>query len=354
MTSNNSSSSSEDASNGMQTACSGVVLPAAKLPAGIVSLQQLPGHASSSSMIKAGPGACTACSWNMPSDMMRQKLLQLEAAAADADSACSIMAAHQDAPQQLQQQQQQQQNALTKVQQVVKLFERATVVRQLHLAPANQLLGESHHLTAFAAVQSAILAAALAGVEPQKSLDGNMQDGSSELQCSLMLLQDSLAMQTEAEVCTLLLKLQDALQDVLLAPALRVPACTCAACQQRGLDTPLSLAAVLQLPCSVGGQSEKQCLQPQQKHEGVSTMLQESLLVAARHFSRSVEVLAFVQPPDALALAAEKAACCAACFALLAATNCTGSCCRCSEVSNAAAGMLQEVVQVVQLLLGSC
>jgi hypothetical protein len=90
--------------------------------------------------------------------------------------------------------------------------------------------------------------------------------------------------------------------------------------------------------------------------------MHDSLMLAFLHFSNSVGVLACSQPADSLALAAEKAVCCAAGVALVAAAGRKGrkgagagmacSCCRCSAVLQFVDRVLQEVVSVVVVHLG--
>jgi hypothetical protein len=89
-------------------------------------------------------------------------------------------------------------------------------------------------------------------------------------------------------------------------------------------------------------------------------MMHDSLVLAFLHFSRSEGVLACSQPADSLALAAEKAVCCAAGLALVAAGQKGGKgagaraacCCRCSAALRVVECVLQEAMSVVLAHLG--
>lgn len=342
----------------------------------------------------------------MPAGMLQQNILGLQAAAADADSACGIMAAvqaqgavinvHQLAPAARsaaeltngqQEDLQQHQRQLEHVQKAVALLRRATAMREQHLAAGNQLSGHSHHATAAAAVEAAVLAGAA-------FYHGGSGSAALTVKHSLAVLQDSLSMQKEVEVCRVLTQLQQYMEAFVCAGVSREPS------RHRSTLDSLSqdVGAILQLPCSCMQECRAQLPDPQhnpaQARAGqascrsrsaqaasVRQVLQDSLLLAFQHFSGSVAVLACSQPQDFLALAAEKAACCAAGLALVAAQGacCDASpvahvqgheaavvatqqgvglqssvltCCRCSAVSCIAAEMLQDVEGVVALHLG--
>jgi hypothetical protein len=310
----------------------------------------------------------------MPPAVMQQKLLLLQAAAADADAACAIMAGLSQAHAQDQVQQEQQ---LKQVQEAVNMLERATEARQQHVAAGNQLLGYSHHATAAAAVEAAVLAAVVAGLQ-HGDASGSTAAGDtaarvlgSVLQQSMGVLQDSLAMQTEAEVCSVLLRLQQLLQELRD----KVPACSSASSRRAQ-----SVAAVLQLACSCYQHSTSQENQRQntaqslgvQGRKSAHLVLQSSLLQAFRHFCNSTAVLACNQPQDSLALATERIACCASGLALvgrsrLGRMSCAGcaeaeqrlqqheqgACGRCSAVLGVVGEMLRQAVIVVEAHLGS-
>jgi hypothetical protein len=377
-------------------------------------MHQLPGG-SSIDLKGRQQAACTVCGNIMPAGMLQQKLLELQAAAADADSACSIMAAVQEQRQeqgavqnahQLQagsatelannQQEylQQHQQQLERVQKAVELLCRATAVREQHLTAGNLLLGHCHHATAAAAVEAAVLAgSALRHGDSSRASCAAAQDTDS-LQQSLAVLQDSISMQTEMEVCNVLMRLQQCMEAFVCAGMSVDPSSSSRTAENVGHN----INAILQLPCSCMQEGPAQL--PGAQHnpaqaragpascnsrpaQGVSAhaALQDSLLLAFRHFSSSVAVLACSQPQDSLPLAAERAACCAAGLALVAAMGgcCAASpvsptqgavstveaaqpgvgvkgsavsCCRCSAVFHVAASMLQHVVGVVAVQLG--
>lgn len=330
----------------MQAACPGAVVPAQQLPAGLVSVQPLLG-----SLTRLGGGGnrgagrtshdqqaqCKECGWAMPPDMLQAKLLLLQAAAADVDAACGMMTdlSKQRHVQDLQQ-----------VQEAVGLLQRATAVQQQHLAAGNMLLGQSHHAAAVAAVEAAVTATRLAEQQGGHSSSSVPGAGDELLQQSLAVLQDTLAMRTEADVCSVLSRLQD------MAHTLREAglACSCSKCSPSVAGVQAADTA-LQLACSC-----PQVLAAQQA--------QRSLSLAFLHFSSSVAVLTCSHPPDALAVAAENAACCAAGLALVCCSvkglprqqrgqhRCSSSCCRCSAVLGVVGRLLEEVVAVVQAHLG--
>lgn len=278
----------------------------------------------------------------MPPDMLQAKLLLLQAAAADVDAACGIMA-------DLSKQQQGHVQDLQRVQEAVGLLQRATAARQQHLAAGNMLLGQSHHAAAVAAVEAAVTATRLAG---QLTTTGGHSSssvpgaGDELLQQSLAVLQDTLDMRTEADVCTVSRRLQDVAHTLQQA----VPACSCSTCSPSVAGAQAADTA-LQLACSCPQVSAAQ-------------KAQRSLSLAFLHFSSSVAVLACSHPADALAVAVEKAACCAAGLALVSCSveclpgqqhgqhRCSSSCCRCSAVLGVVGRLLQEVVAVVQAHLG--
>lgn len=312
---------------------------------------------------------------------MQQKLLVLQAAAANADAACNIMAGLSQVQAQEQAQQEQQ---LRQVQEAVSLLERTTEARQQHLAAGNQLLGCSHHAIAAAAVEAAVLAAAVAGVQRGDASGSTTVGESAEavpgsLQRCLAVLRDSLAMQMEAEVCSVLLQLQQLLQDMQD----KLPARSCAS-----RSRVQSVEAVLQLACSCSlhstGSQQNQAqnaaqIVASQGRKSAHTLsaqpvLQSSLLQAFQHFSSSTAVLACNKPQDSLAVATERIACCAAGLALVICSRIGGdscahqptavqqlqqqeqgscsSCCRCAAVLGVVGDMLRQAVGVVEAHLG--
>jgi hypothetical protein len=263
------------------------------------------------------------------------------------------------------------------------------------MAAGNQLLGHSHHATAAAAIEAAVLAgAALWHGSSGRAPCGAAQDRCC-LQQSLAVLQDSLTMQTELEVCNLLMRLQQCMEACGCAGVSREPLSHTSAAGSVSYDADV----ILQLPCSCMQEGSAQLSGPQHNHaqacagpasnssrpaQAVSAhaALQDSLSLAFRHFGSIVHVLACRQPQDSLALAAEKAACCATGLALVAAPGgcCDASllghaqepvarvvaaqqgvglmdsavsCCKCSAVLHVVADMLQDVVSVVVAHLGS-
>lgn len=403
--------SSESGSAGcVDGPCPGALVPATQLPVGNVSVQPLAtaGYLLGSGSSSQQHAHCTVCGWVMPPNLLQQKLLALQAAAADAEAACRMKA--ELAEQQMPAQAQQRDRRLQQVRQALKLLQKATDVRQQHLAAGNHLLGQSHHATAVAAVEAAVLAAARAsssvGVDNSSKVTGSPANTLAQLlDSSLVILQTSLRMQTEEEVCSVLLRQQDMLQALQDSCA----ACTCASCS--GLTGSVKAAeAVLQLSCSCSQHSSKEQRQQAQQadrqhsaqppsahlvadsstmaHAGpAQAVLQESLSLAFLHFSKSAAVLARSHSADSLALAAEQAACCAAGLAFVAysapgghgAAACSqradeadgraaharvqlgqegaqqgscGGCCRCTNVLCDVAHVLQQVSATVPVHLG--
>jgi hypothetical protein len=276
----------------------------------------------------------------------------------------------------------QQEKQLRQVQEAVRLLERATEARQQHLAAGNQLLGYSHHATAAAAVEAAVLAAANAGLQHGEASSSKTAGHSaaallgSLMQQYMRVLQDSLTMHTEAEVCSVLLRLQQ------LVPNLqdKVPVYSSASSSRAP-----SVEAVFQLACSCYQRSTSQEHERQdvthslaaQGRKSVQLILQNSLSQAFQHFSNSAAVLARNQPQYSLPLAAERIACCAAGLSLVGCSRlggkrcagcslwptaeqrlqqheqCTcGSCGRCSAVLGVVSDMLRQAVGVVEAHLG--
>jgi hypothetical protein len=211
----------------------------------------------------------------------------------------------------------------------------------------------------------------------------------------LAVLHDSLFVQTEAEMCSVLMHLQQCMEALERAGVSWEPSSSCRTVDSLSHD----VDAILQLPCSCMQEGPAQLQGPQHNPVHASAgqeswsgrpahaeptlkVLQDSLLLAFRHFSSSVAVvLACSQPQDSLALAAEKAACCAAGLALVTAQGgccdaspighaqgpvatvvaaqqgigvqgSVSSCCRCSAVWHVVADMLQDAVGVVAVHLG--
>lgn len=290
---------------------------------------------------------------------------------------------------QVQQQQHQQQAQQAKQQQMLAAVQRALVqaqkavaIRQQHLAAGNSLLGHSHHLVAAAAVEAAVLAASAAATpapasgaqsaptpaaascpancQQQQGCSGTAtcqhhMHASLGVQHSLAVLQDCLSMRTETEVCEVLLQLQ----ELLAVTQSRLAACSCGACTSTSsadstAGVASALRAVLQRPCN--------CRDSQ-------SVVQDSLALALQHLCSSSDVLSRSRPPDSLALAVERAACCAAGLALVSATAAAqagtphehsqpggdaNGCCRCSAVVGLVGELLSVVVSVVTSHVGMC
>lgn len=169
-------------------------------------------------------------------------------------------------------------------------------------------------------------------------------------------------MQTEVEVCSVLTHLQQCMEVLVRAGVSGHPSSgrSTAGSVSHDVDT------ILQLPCSCMQEGSAQPPGPQHKPAqtcaglaacssrpaqaaSAQQALQDSLVLAFRHFSSSVAVLACSQPQDSLALAAEKAACCAAGLALVAAMSQQGGCCSASATGHASAqGPIATVVAAQQ------
>jgi hypothetical protein len=268
----------------------------------------------------------------MPHQMQQQALLQLQAAAAAADEAASIMSQLEAALPTLQPQQRQQkqkQDALRALQ----LLQRATALRRQRLHAHNQLLGASCHQTAAAAVA----ALTTAGDSP----------GAAAAASSLALLQRSFQVSSAADVCRLLRALEHQLAELAQRGK-----CSCRKCNSSStapaaaadeaaaypaghLTTKLrqqqqceELLLVLQQQCTCRTAFSASCDEQNRQQEQ-----QELLLVVLQHLQGSVLAAVSIQPPDALGVAAEQLIAVAAVAALLDGVH---SCQRASQHCDAA------------------
>jgi hypothetical protein len=352
--------------------CSGALLAPAQLPDGVVSQQQQQqqqGLDSSAAGRARQPAAgtqrqphvltCCSCGWQMPRSMLQQTLLDLQAAAERAQQGTRYMQSVAGAIAQLtaaaqQPQQQQQLQLLNGVEQAVQQLADAARTRQRHLAAGSLLLGQSHHQAAAAAVEAATLA--LAAPAAAAAAAAAAGDGAcpclDSMQQAVQLLRHSMAMHCEQEVLSVLGRAAAQLQlvagqagaaaaaaaatdacspapAVCDAPAAALAAldaaacmCTCIPKQQQQQQQQHGVPSVGRLSLQDDDHTQQQQRQQQQQQQQQQQRVMRHLQTAATHLLRSVQVLwasaGAHKDCSSLQLAAEAAACSAACGALLA------------------------------------
>jgi hypothetical protein len=261
--------------------------------------------------------------------MQQQALLQLQAAAAAADEAASIMS-QLEADLQTLQPQQQKQNSKQDALRALQLLQRATAIRRQLLHPHNEMLGASCHQTAAAAVAALATAVASPGAAIAEAAAAAADVGSS-----LALLQRSLQVSSAADVCSLLRAL-----ECQLAELAQPGSCSCRECND---SSKAPAAAADEAAAYPAGHFTTKLSQQQQQQQQCQELLlvlqqhctcrisfsgsfaehkprkeqQELLMMMLQHLQGSVLAAVSHQPPNALGTAAEQLIAVAAVAALL-------------------------------------